>query len=525
MRVYLLDSEKITKILLPKEVDGIFIMNYNPVGSKIDKELCIEAKDGNWVLKSNGSINVLNENNNIIENCILTEQMHLKVNIMGREDILDLYCLPSIETSKNRLGININQLTIGKKDDCSIIYNHPNIQEIHAGIYNQQNEWFLALPENAENCSIYLNDKIVKTRKKLKVGDILFIHGLKIIWMQSFIQINNPTNPIIVNPLQLNNYIEPDIDNTKYDVVSEEEQGIELYKSEDYFYHTPSLREYLEEEEVTIDAPPAKIETNNENFFATFGASFTMTASAFVSGLNLINNINNGGKPLAIASSAVMCGSMLIGSILMPKLARHYQKKLNERKEKLRILKYSAYLDSRERYIKEIITKQVQILKSLNIDIAEIVNGLNANNIMWNREIKDEDFLTVRMGVGNVDAKLKIAAPQDHFALEQDELLERIYKLENDSHVLENVPVTFNFVENRVAALINDVPYGNSFLDSIILQLAALHSAQDLKFAFFINDKDSYDYDYVKYLPHIFSNDKTQRYYAKTYDEMKILYN
>lgn len=525
MRVYLLDREKITKILLPNEIDGIFLMNYNPVGSKISKELCIEAKNNQWILKSNGSINVLNENNSILENCILNEQMHLKVNIVGREDILDLYCLPSVDPVKNRLGINISEITIGQKDGCSIIYSHPKVQEVHAGIYNQEGQWFLALPENNENCDVYLNDKIVKTRKKLKVGDILFIHGLKIIWMQSFIQINNPNNPVIINPLQLNNYSEIETDNTKYDAVSEEEQGIELYKPEDYFYHTPSLREYLEEEEVTIDAPPNKIETNNENFLMTFGASFTMTASAFVSGLNLINNINSGGKPLAIISSSVMCASMLVGSIIMPKLAKRYQKKANERKEKLRILKYTAYLDSRERYIKEIIAKQTQILKNLNIDIAEIVNSLNGNNNIWNREIKDEDFLTVRMGIGNVDAKLKISAPQDHFALEQDELLERIYKLENDSHILENVPVTFNFVENRVAALINDVPYGDSFLDSIIVQLASLHSAQELKLAFFINKNDSYDYDYVKYLPHIFSNDKTERYYAENYDEMKILSN
>ena len=87
--------------------------------------------------------------------------------------------------------------------------------------------------------------------------------------------------------------------------------------------------------------------------------------------------------------------------------------------------------------------------------------------------------------------------------------MEKVYAVVNSSRTLENVPVNFNFVTNRVSAIISNVSYGEKFINSIIMQLATLHSCQDLKLVFLINDdEDNYDWEYAKYLPHVFSDDK-----------------
>ena len=165
--------------------------------------------------------------------------------------------------------------------------------------------------------------------------------------------------------------------------------------------------------------------------------------------------------------------------------------------------------------------KQAQILRDTNLNINGCINLLNSPNY-WNREIKDEDFLIVRTGIGNVDAKIKISAPDKHFTLEEDALMEKVYDVVNSSRTLENVPVNFNFVTNRVSAIVSNASYGEKFVNSIIMQLATLHSCQDLKLVFLINyDEDNYDWEYAKYLPHVFNDDKTKRYFANTYDEMK----
>ena len=37
------------------------------------------------------------------------------------------------------------------------------------------------------------------------------------------------------------------------------------------------------------------------------------------------------------------------------------------------------------------------------------------------------------------------------------------------------------------------------------------------------DDEDNYDWEYAKYLPHVFSDDKQKRYFASSYDEMKSI--
>lgn len=525
MRVLLLDKEKITKITLPDEIDGVFLMSYLPVGSKVTKELSIEAENDKWIIKSNGSINVIVDNH-ISEKIELENYLHVKVRIEGKNELLDLYCLPTIEVNKYKLAVNSEQITIGSNPNSSIIYGDVSIKDTHAGIYRQQGIWYIAIPEGAQDCPVYLNDVIIKSRKKIKVGDVIFINGLKAVWMGNFIQINNPQNRISVNTRIMTNYIEEDIDNSKYDPVTEEDASIELYKPEDYFFHTPSLREYVVDEEVVIDAPPQSQKSKEDSLLQTFAASFTMLASSFVSAINLINNISTGAKPITLITSTVMFVSMLLGSIILPRLVSKLQKKNEEKKEKLRIMKYSAYVNSRDQYIQQIMTKQQQILRETNININECANLITSGTrTIWNKEIKDDDFLIIRLGMGNVPAKININAPQEHFTLEDDELLQIVYDIQNRSRVLEDVPVTFNFSKNRVSAIITDVNYGYHFVNSVLLQIATLHSAQDVKLCFFINenlDQDDY-WSFAKFLPHTFSNDKQTRFYSETYDEMKIL--
>ncbi len=525
MRVLLVDKEKITKLTLPEEIDGVFTLEYIPNDSKVTKELFIEAIDNQWVLKSNGSINVL-DNNRVVASCVLTNFLHIEVNINATTNNLDLYCMPNIDDNKQRLAVNSNIITIGSTADNSIIYTELNTRATFATICKEENKWKIVAAENSANCLVYLNDKVVKNSTPILAGDIIFINGLKMIWMEKFIQISNPHGRVSINPRLIGKFIEGTYDNTSYEAVTEEEQSVELYKPEDYFFHKPMLKEYVEVVKVVIDPPPQSENMGETSFLATFGASFTMMASAFVSALNVINNIQNGGNAISIISSVIMCGSMIVGSLIIPQIVNTAQKRRKKEKERYRIEKYSEYLKSCEEKIKLIMAKQAQLLRDINISISEcanLVNGFQA--LLWNREISDEDFLIVRAGMGNVPAYIEISAPEKHFTLNEDILMKKIFEVVDNGRVLENVPVTFNFCKNRVSAIIDDVSYGKDFVNSVIIQLATLHSAQDLKMVFLLNNNDKYDLEYTKYLPHTFSDDKTVRFYAENYDEMKIISN
>ena len=522
MRVLLLDNEKITKMTLPDEVDGVFLMKYHPSWANAVKDVMIEAREGKWVLKSNESINVI-INNKIEPEITLEEHMHLKLLVVGNEEMVDFYCLPTLDNQSTKVTVCSQQILIGNTAQCAIVFHNEPDGTVFGAILNNQNNWFLVYPDNFNGTPMYVNDKILKGKVLLKTGDVIFLKGLKMIWMHNFMHICSIPGNVTVNNFFLPLYAEGNYDNANYKPVTDEEQSYKKYKPEDYFFHRPSLKEYVVEEEIMIDAPPGSQLGENTDFLTTFGASFTMIASSFVSIMNLINSIQSGGSKIAIISSTVMCVSMLFGSLLIPRLAAALQKRKCKKNEKIRIQKYTEYINDCDKKIKEIMAKQAQILRDTNLNVNGCINLLNTSNY-WNREIKDEDFLIVRTGTGNVDAKIKISAPEKHFTLQEDALMEKVYSVVNSSRTLENVPVNFNFVTNRVSAIISNVSYGEKFINSIIMQLATLHSCQDLKLVFLINDdEDNYDWEYAKYLPHVFSDDKQKRYFASSYDEMKSI--
>lgn len=522
MRVLLLDKEKITKITLPEEVDGVFLMPYLPVGTKNERDLCIEARENKWILKSNGSINVM-DNESIVSEIVLEDNTHLKVNLVGRSDILDLYCLPTYDKVPCRISVNTEQITIGRNSQCSISYDVDTILDTHAGIYRQQGIWYIAKPEGAENCTIYLNDYAIQNRHVLKVGDIVFINGLKIVWMQNFIQINNPFNKVMINPRFMSVYLGEDIDNTLFDPVSEEDAGYELYKQEDYFYHTPNLKEFISTKEIKIDDPPTS-EIPNDHGMLTATTSLTMLASSFVSGFNVINNIINKASLRAILPAAVMFVAMFTGTLVMPRIVNAYNKKTRLKREKYRIEKYSAYLDSKEEEIKREIERQAAILNENNARVDVCVNALAGDNDgIWTREIKDDDFLEVRLGVGDRNAEIDVVAAEEHFTLDDDELYSRIYSIVNGSHKLTNVPITYSLCNHRFSAIVCNCSYRNQYIQSLIAQIAIYHSAADLKMVFLTSPDRLYDLSFAKYFPHCFSGDKTTRFYSENTDEMRVL--
>lgn len=524
MKLMLLDKEKITKMTLPEEVDGVFIMKYRPVASKVIKELSVEAHDGNWCVKSNEIFNIVVDNQ-IVLNTALHEYMHINVFLIGLDTMLDLYCLPTIDSNYSLMTICTTQLLIGSTNQCAIVFNNDNTNAVYAGIVNNNSSWYIAKPDEGNNIPIYLNDKIVTQSTYIKSGDIIFINGVKIIWMNSFIHVCGLPNTITFNSLYLTNYdLATDYDNQQYTPINEEESNIELYQAEDYFFHTPNLKQHVSEKNVVIDPPPPS-PIPPDNGLITSSASITLLASSFSTGMSLMTSISSGAPLSRILPMGVTFGAMLIGSVFMPKYAKWYNARVLEKKEKFRLKKYAEYLESKAKEISTEMNKQKQILCDNYPSISNLLKTFNANNsFVWSREIKDEDFLQVRLGVGSHPAEITVQAPEEHFVLEEDQVYESIYDIVNASRILEDVPITFSLLNYRISAIICNNEIGQSFIDSIITQIALFHSAADLKIVFLNNEESSnYSLSYAKFLPHCFDKSKTLRFYSENSDEMKIL--
>ncbi len=524
MRVLILDQEKITHFNLPNKVSGVYAFDYLPMGSKIKRTVSIEAKDDQWILKSNESISIV-DNGMIQQSVILTPYYYQPLYINGRHDNIGIYCIPNQDEKFGRYVINSNSIIVGSSNDCSITYSNDLILPQHFGITKTENGWFIQASNDVTHCT-YLNGKRVMT-SPLKTGDVIFAYGLKIIWMGTFFQLSYPYE-VFINSTQISGYMEEFLeDNTKYDAVSDEEASIELYNEHDYFFHTPRLKQSVQLEQINIDGPPNSQMTEEMPFLLTMGSTLTMLSTSVVTGYTAISGLATGEKDLGdVMPSIIMCAALLIGTILMPRIATIYQKRKRKQKEKLRQEKYTKYVKDKENEINLKLANQAQILRDNNISIAEcyqLVFGKN-RTFIWNREIRDEDFLTVRLGMGTCPAKLEIKAPQEHFTLEDDNLEQLVLDVVKKSHDLENVPITFSFLEKNVSAFICNSSYNLEFLNGVLLQLLTYHSSLDVKLVFLL-PRETNDFNYARYAPHCITEDKSTRFFATNMEDIKNISN
>jgi len=520
MQVFLLDEKKITKLSLPSDIDGVYSMTYKPENLPTTKTATIEAMGDAWVLKSNGEINAI-QNGQTIDRIVLSEYGHYQVKIIGVEGYATIFCMPNKEENYYRVLTKTENITIGKTADTAIYYNHESIKNHHLTIYKEEGQWYVRAPE--EDCIAYLND-IRITKKLLKTGDIIFIYGLRIIWLMNFMYIYYPSGKFKINTKLLPSFIDDPGDNSKFSPLTDEEENVKLYKPHEYFYHTPRLIEVLEQKTVKIDTPPPNQKIKQMPFILTLGASLTMVAGSFMMGWNVFLSLGNNRPFIHILPQIIMMIAMLIGGVLMPRLMQWYQKRQALKREQLRQDKYGEYIKKKLEEIDKIITDQSRILQERNPSLHQVNAIIQSNSrTKWSKKIKDIDFLEVRVGSGSHPALLNILAPEEQFSLDEDNLLNKVVEIGAKEYKLEGVPITFSFIQNRISAVVSADSFTQDYINGIILQLAAFHSAANLKLVFLINDPYIEKWRYAKFLPHTLSNDKTFRYFASSPSEYKAV--
>lgn len=523
MKIFLADDKRIIKYNLPTKIEEYFLITYKDIEGLDDHSITIEAESGNLKLKSNGDVNIVSSQG-ISYECILTDYCYSHLKINGQKDNIILFTTPTQEEKLYKIDYtNLNKITIGNSPKNQINYKHDLVSEVHAEIELIDGIWYIKVAENIHT-SVYLNSRKI-TSAKLKCGDIVFLAGLKLIWMKDFIEVNNPNKALAVTGMSpygqlatIDNHVEP---------LSDEESNIDLYNDNDYFYHTPRMKEKMENQEVVIDPPPGQDNKDEVPFILTMGSTFTMAASSFVTGFLLYDNLSSGRKTVFQSiPQIVMLSAMLLGSILLPKLLRSYNKKRRIKREKERQEKYSIYLHTKEDKIVQIMKHQTQILFDNNdsaIQCSDII--MKRKQKIWGREQSDDDFLTARLGLGDVASKIEVTAPVEHFTLDIDNLFENVYKVVESSKILKDVPITYSFTEKPLTAMVFNCSYKEDYINGIITQFIALHSGADLKIVILTDSINAEKWEYMKILPHCWSDDRSIRFFGTNIEEYNEISN
>ena len=516
--VRLIKKKKIYNFTLPTKVVGNYWITDNDYFGNERNLINVEECNGEWKIKSDFETKIMSGDQEV-ESAILKDYSLYFLKINTDNEYVILYCSPSIEREILKLKVEPEkEILIGTDNRSEIYYNYPLVSHQQARLSYSNGIW--TIQDLNSKYGTYVNN-ISITTKQLEYGDIIFIMGLKIIVMKDTLIVNNiqnylkidggafqPVAPVIQKQTEMDN---PD------------EEGIEFYKEDDYFYRAPRFKTGIEEANIAIDPPPGEQEEDKTPLIYTIGPMLTMAMMSMTTGYASLMGVINGTADLGTAlPTLLMSFAMLTTMLLWPTLQRRYQKKQRKLQEAERRIKYTEYLESK----KEKIQTEMKIQRQILIDnylplpqIREIVYQKKRN--LWEREIDQEDFLDLRLGVGSTELKGKVSTPEEHFSLKDDDLLKEVYAVGDSSKILENVPISLNFVQKNIVSIIGTAENKDQFIDGLLLQILTYHSYEDLKIVILTNEQNMEKWEYLKMAPHNWNNDRLTRYFATNLDEAK----
>lgn len=516
MIVYLFNDNFFTKIDLPSIINGMYSLSD---GENLVANILSNEK--NWVidLSPDFSCDQINDSSNDL---VLYKIYNIRPSV-GEENYT-LIAIPKYDESYTLYNLN-GSFTIGDNTNCDICYQYDLDKStgndvIKVNKTENSNYWSLEVSSN----SFLIEKGHVRNGVYIKNGDYIFYYGLKVIVIGSAILINNPNQRVRINGSNITaRNIEPEfsLDNVDNNVKLDEP----LFKKEDYFFKAPRFNFVLEQDYIEIDEPPQKQPTDSDiPAIVTVGPQLTMVATSLLSLLNFLTIYLAGQATfLRFMMTISTTVAAIAGALLWPNITRRVNKKRLANLEKKRIEKYSLYLEKKKAELEGIKQKQKDTLIQNHPSSADCQNIIiNRKKELWQRNIDHDDFLSIRVGLGTKKTLLDISVPKDKFTIEdEDQLSVKMKEIVSSSLVIDNVPITYNFTDHNISAIVGQDYLVKKFMDNVFLQMMTFHSYTDLKFVVFTKEPDKWDY--LKTVPHCWDNQKTIRYFASSVEDLSVI--
>lgn len=509
-------NDRLINFRLPTYISGSYSFDFEENEINL---INIEAQNNEWVLYAIEDLEIY-ENNRQVKKTILKENQYY---LIKRNEAYYLIFItnPNYQKIKTYEYLQKINLLIGDMGNINIKINCPYFQNILYHITYQPNIGLQI--ENKGQSNLYINNETCLHKvEPLKIGDEINFYGLRIIILSNLFLIITPNNSyeIVTNNANINEHAFIPEENPK-DI---EIKDIDLYNPNDYYSKSPRIRRTIEEKNISISPPPE--EKNTElPLILVVGPMLTMGVSGAMMFASSIFNIVR--KTTTLAESwpqLIMSGAMLVSMLVWPLLTHFYNLYSKKKKHKTLIKKYNQYLEKKEKTFSEEMELQKIILLENLITIEECLKTINNKTVnFWDKRTDQNDFLTLRLGIGNALLKVKVDYNEEDFKIEESKLREQAENLIKKYKYIANVPIGYSFSEHFITAIMGNYKKTIAFVNNLILQILTFYTYEDIKIVLFTNEQNAHNWEYIKYLNHNFSDDKSIRFFSTNKENAKII--
>ena len=190
----------------------------------------------------------------------------------------------------------------------------------------------------------------------------------------------------------------------------------------------------------------------------------------------------------------------------------------------LAIEKYSEYLSQTDREITDAEGKFVSSLSSANPGVIECLSiAQNVSRRLWERNSRDSDFLSVRLGTGSRESNVRIKIPSTQMSIEENLFTKQAEEIRGKHTILTGIPVCHSLIDYPITGLSGRRDSVIHTAWRIIMDIATHHSYEDVKIICVYPEDERDKWEWLRWLPHIWDSKHKKRCLSFSRDESRSI--
>lgn len=389
-------------------------------------------------------------------------------------------------------------LIIGRSPQCDITINNRFISSKHCILKRENGSYFI------EDCNstngTYVNSLKAK-KMKLSTGDQVHIYNYSLKIDSGKVFILNAGNDVAVNR----------IPNEQSNLKGSSHQ----MGSKPIYQRSPRTQEELPQDDIVLASPPSK----GQRYEKHRGALGSVASSAAMIGSSMM--MGGAASGAMIAARAAMLVMPATNIATQTASSKRNKKKLDNY-AKQRELRFADYLNEQRARIFAVASQQQKIINEENPNpqvCMNVVDNLNRN--LWERTPSDRDFLDVRLGMGYEELCVSVKDRSQAYGveMEDDDAKEMSAMLVEESKYVDNIPVRVSMGTNSTIGVIGQRSRVISQVKNMLTSLTTLHCYTDVKIVGIFDESEYNQWADLRWLPHIWDENKQRRYLAFNKEE------
>lgn len=360
----------------------------------------------------------------------------------------------------------VNMITIGSAGNSNIILNSRYVQ--NDSIALQKKGENLVLLINQCSCGVYHNGKKASNKETIKNGDFISIADFSFYYKNGRLM-TQAENDVVSN------------------LTFTDKHPAKNYPK---FNRNTRIKSVINDEKIEVLDPPAKPQKPKSNIFTRLLPSLVM----IVAGIGMFSF-----SPFMLVSSGVGVITAIVSII--------QGKKDFKDNSKERIEKYNQYISNKRVEIEQCRAEEAAVREE--IFISPEIEAKNFNSFssdLFDRTSEDEDFLTVRLGLGDVEAKREIDYKKQERLEFEDDLQEKPKQLYDEYKYLHTSPVICDLKSVNAIGVIGQEQYRFNIMKNIIIDICARQFQSDVKLFFVAEKKNKSKVHWLRMLPHVYND-------------------